>query len=241
MENEPRTSEKEVAGALSSISLAGLIEGFRDYIYTWRQVVKHPRRLAEVASPTEPPIGFKSSVIFSLYGVLISFVIYLPLVQIHGLQLTKIYYFVQFLYFQVIYVFLMHISAKVFGGKASLKNTASIYCTWLGISAPTAVLLFYPLFVYMPVADFINLNSAATPSAPQWVWIWTTITFVAGIVVFFLLPTRWAATVHKMKTRWLFLGLLVIYFPLMGLHNAFIAPYVSRGLAVSSEFLINLL
>ena len=241
MEKEKEASESQVERAVSAMSLAGLIAGFRDYAHTWRRVLSYRGRLAEIASPAEPPICFQSSIVFFLYGVLVSFVLYLPLIKIHGLELTKVHYFVQFLYFQVIYVFLIHISAKVFRGKGSLKDTAAVYCTWIGIAAPSVLLLNYPLFVYMPVTDFVDQSLLATSSPPQWVWIWVATAFLFSIVAFFFLVLKWTATVHKLKTRWLLLGFLIVYFPLMGLHNHFIAPFVSQALAVTSEFLINLL
>jgi hypothetical protein len=241
MENSNETSENRVDQALSAICLTGLIVGFRSYVSTWGRVLRYRGRLAEFASATEPPIGFKSSVVFLVYGILVTFILYLPFIKVHGLQLTKVHFILQFLYIQVIYVLVMHISAKVFQGKGSLKDTTAVYCTWLGVCNPTLFLLNYPIFFYVPVTDFLSQSSVSAPSLPTWIQIWVVIVFLFMIVAFFLLVLRWAATVHKVKTWQLLLGLLFVCFPLMALHNHFVAPYVSMALELTSEFLSSLL
>jgi hypothetical protein len=237
MTDSRRAAKSPIERVLSAISVAGLVAGFRLYFRTWRSVVVKRGRLAACATQDEAPISFRSSTAVYLYGVALSFVLYLPLLQIYELQLPKVHFLVQFVYLQVVYVLLMHVSAKAVRGRGRLKDTAGVYCTWVGIASPVIFLLGYPLFAYLPIVEFVDQTSQSVTTLPKWVLIWIAVAFLLMMAGFFLLPLRWSATVHRLKTRWILLGLLFVFFPLIGLHNHFVAPFVAKVLKFTSEFL----
>jgi hypothetical protein len=236
--NDPiNNSQKQIKRVTSVISIEGLVTGFRHYLHTWRHVLLRRGQLATLANHDEAPININASISVYLYGVALTFTLYLPLILLHSLQLPKLYFLLQFIYIQLLNILLWHLSIKAVRGNGSMKETAGVVCTWIGILTPVVLLLFYPFLIYSPAVDFIHPASQSTPPPPPWVLIWTVIIFFILTILFLLLPLRWLATIHEIKGRRILVGSLLVFFPLMSVHEIFVAPFVSDAIVVLSDYL----
>jgi len=168
-----------------------------------------------------------------------------PLIQKHGLELGKLYFLLQFAYFQLLLVCVVHLSVKVFRGRGTLSQTATAYCIWSGIALPIGLIISYPLFFYIPVEDFISPGSLGnydvTSLLPPWVMWWTVVIFFVMVLVGSLMLFQWIADVHQITKRRLLLAMILVYGPIMMIYNYFVAPYISKGLRLTSDFLQNVL
>ena len=57
----------------------------------------------------------------------------------------------------------------------------------------------------------------------------------------FLTLFQWIADVHQITKRRLLLAMIFVYFPIMIVHNLFVAAYISKGIRLVADFLKNLL
>jgi hypothetical protein len=230
-------TEKPINKALKAISLESVVSGFQAYRETYKKVLLAPRQFASQELLPDQPGILQSAISIYLYGIAISFFMYVPLVQWHDLKLGKIYFLVQFLYFQFLVVCLVYLSVRIFRGRGTLSQTAAAYCTWMGIISPVAMIIGYPLFFYVPITDFIDLQEIDTNSLSPWVQWWIVFGVIGLVSVGFLTFFQWIADLHKIRKRRLLLAMIFVYGPIMEIHNQFLAPFVSRGLHVFSDIL----
>jgi len=217
-----------------------MISGFQAYRETYKQVLQSPRRFAYQRLLPWQPGMLQSAISTFLYGIAISFLIYVPLIQKHGLELGKLYFLLQFAYFQLLLVCVVHLSVKVFRGRGTLSQTATAYCIWSGVAWPISLIICYPLFFYIPVEDFISPESLGT-YVPPWVMWWIAVFYFVIILVGALTLFQWIADVHQISKRRLLLAMILVYGPIMMIYTYFVAPYISKGLRLTSDFLQNLL
>lgn len=238
-------SKRRVDEILSAVSLAGLIAGFRNYIDTYRNVIRHRGRYAAICLCPDPSAKLGSSIAIYLYGVILSFMVFFPLAQLHGISITRVHFVLQYLYWQVQVVLLVHLCAKALHGIGTFRDTIAVCCIFYGVHLPIAALLLSPIALYMPIGpDFFA--TVSTPPSPSeqtllWLGIWFCLAMITGFVVWVALGLRWVSTVHAIKLRWLLLVLIGIGVPVQGLHNYFVAPLVGKGLRFASELIDSLL
>ena len=228
---------------LTAISVESIISGFQAYREIFGRVLQSPRRYAyQNLLPWKPRL-LQSAISTFLYGVAISFLLYVPLIQKHRFELGKLHFLLQFAYFQLLLVCVVHLAAKIFRGSGTLAQTATTYCIWSGIAWPILLVISYPVFFYMPVEDFIlsgTGSSLDTESLPPWVMWWNAGVFLLMSVIGFVTLFQWIADVHQITKRRLLLAMILVYFPIMILHNLVIAPYTSIAVRLTSDFLKNL-
>ena len=189
-------TEERLKQALAAISLESLISGYQAYRETYKRVLQSPRRFAYHRLLPWQPGMLQSAISTLLYGMAISFLLYVPLIQKHGLELGKLYFFLQSAYFQLLVVCLAHLSVKLLRGHGTLSQTATAYCIWSGIAWPVGIIIFYPLFFYIPIEDFISSHDA--PSLPPpWVMWWTVVSVFVIVLVGSLTFVQWIADVHQ--------------------------------------------
>ena len=193
-------TEERLKQALAAISLESIISGFQAYRDTYKQVLQSPRRFASQRLLPWQSGMLQSAISTLLYGIAISFLLYLPLIQKHGLQLGKLYFFLQYAYFQLLVVCVAHLSVKLLRGRGTLSQTATAYCVWSGIAWPIATIILYPLFFYMPVEDFISPHDV-TSLPPPWVMWWVAVTSLVIVLVAALTLFQWVADVHQITKR----------------------------------------
>lgn len=236
--------DEQIEQVVSSISLKSLVSGLKQYKATYIAILKERGKFAALHLLCSPQIALRLGLSTFLYGVALSFLFYLPLMIKHGLEIDKLHFLLESAYSQFILVLLVHISARIFHGKGSLSTTASAYCCWVGVVSPTLLILDYPLFTFVPVPSFVNPLSiplVSLVSLPLWVHIWNAVVFIGMLVLTFLIPLRWLSDIHRISRLRLIAALIVIYFPVMSLHNILIAPYVAKGLEIFSKFLSKLI
>jgi hypothetical protein len=216
----------------SSISLKSLVDGFQNYRRTALNVLRYHRRYAEIYIMPYPnyKTSYSSSIV--LYGVALSFVLYAPLIYKHGLHLGKIYFLLQFIYAIGVSLLSFHFSARIFGGRGTIRQTSAVYCTWVGFSIPVALLIDYPLFYYMPVEDFIAVQ---VKTVPKWVEIWNAGCFIVLIAIGAIMIFSWMASVHKMRMWKILLSWFVVYLPVNILLSLYVSPIVSRLIRTLAE------
>jgi hypothetical protein len=235
-------TEQRVKQVLKAISVEAVISGFWAYRDTYQKVLRSPRRFASQELLPWQPSVLQSAISVYLYGVAICFFMYVPLIQQHGLKLGKLDFLLQLVYLQLLLVCLIHLSAKVFRGCGTLSQTATAYSIWTGIVAPIVVALSYPLLFYRASADFIWKPSNPKPgSLPSWALWWTVVVFIGMFPMAFLTLSQWIADLHQITKRRLLLAMIIIYGPIMAIHNHFLSPFISSGLHLISAFLQKLL
>lgn len=90
MDQEKETSRLD--DVLSTVSLSGLLSGARSYARTWGQVIRDRHRFA--AARLAPPAAAQLRPAMAVYliGVFLTFVIFLTVLRLNGLQVTKLYF-----------------------------------------------------------------------------------------------------------------------------------------------------
>jgi hypothetical protein len=229
---------------LSSISLKSVVDGFKHYLLTYKKVIRYRGAFFSYMNSTEPSsLTVSSALAVYLYGVALSFVLYIPIILLHSLSLDKMHFLLQFIYAQFILVVLFYLSAKIFGGRGTFTDTAALYLTFSGMSVPLLLLLDFPLFIYIPTTEFVDVNATTNnlglilANTPKWVQIWNGLVLLLMSVIAFILLLRWIADAHLISRRRLILSLIIIYMPLMAIHNLFLAPYAGKGIDLLSEAL----
>jgi hypothetical protein len=236
-------TEKRLKQALAAISLESMISGFQAYRETYKQVLQSPRRFASQRLLPWQPGMLQSAMSTLLYGIAVSFLMYVPLIQKHGLELGKLYFLLQHAYRQLLLVCVIHLSVKAFRGRGTLSQTATAYCIWSGIMGPIIIIISYPAFFYVPIVDlFAPVDPILLLQLlPRWVQWWSlALTFVL-LLVLFLTLFQWIADVHQITKRRLLLAMLLIYLPIIMTYQSFVDPYISKGLRLTSDALQNLL
>jgi len=235
-------TEQRVKQVLKAISLESVISGFRGYRETYQKVLRSPPRFASQQLLPWQPSMLQSAISIYLYGVAISFFMYVPLIQKHGLKLGKLDFLLQFVYSQLLLICLVHLSAKIFRGCGTLSQTATAFCIWIGIVSPIVLALSYPLFFYIAIEDFVVDQSNVKPGTiPSWVLWWTVLVFIGMVSTGFLSLSQWIADLHQITKRRLLLAMILVYVPVMVIHNHFLSPLISSGLHLISAFLQKLL
>jgi hypothetical protein len=138
-------TEELLKQALAAISLESMISGFQAYRETCKRVLQSPRRFSYQRLLPWQPGMLQSAISTLLYGIAISFLLYVSLIQKPGLELGKLYFLLQYAYFQLLLVCVVHLSVKVFRGRGTLSQTATAYCIWSGIAWPIVLIITYPL------------------------------------------------------------------------------------------------
>lgn len=236
-EGQPQERVKRVVKA---ISLESLVSGSRAYYETFKKVIRSPRRFASRELLPWQPGMLQSATSIYLYGVAISFLIYLPFLQWHGSKLTKLHFLLQFIYSQLLLVCLVHLSARVVRGRGTFIQTTTAYCIWSGITVPIMMALFCPVFFYRTPEDFINASNYG-PSVPSWVAWWVVALLVGCFPLVGLTLFQWIADTHRIAWRRLLIGLILVYCPLILIHNYFLAPFIGGWLRRTSNLLQRLL
>ncbi len=108
--DKSRNSLEEI---LSAISLKSLVSGFRDYRARFALVMKQRGRYFRDTAQAEENL-VRSSVATYLYGIALTFLLYLPFILKHGLGIGKIYFLLEFIYLQGLLVLLITLSVKSF-------------------------------------------------------------------------------------------------------------------------------
>lgn len=185
-----------------------------------------------------------------LIGVFLTFVIFLTVLRLNGLQVTKLYFLFQCLYFQILYTFLIHLAARLARGSGTLGDTAATSFYFFGIYFPVAMLLFAPILFYFPVLSLVAPDDSAL-SPPiyerfarnvEWLWIYLTFAVVPmALLMCIVLWLPWLCSVHGIRMRWFVLAILGVYTPAILLHDHFIARYADHALHVISNFIEALL
>jgi hypothetical protein len=244
VENE--SSKSRVEQILSAISIANLIAGFKTYTEALRDIFRHRSRFVTRCLIPYPRDKLGTSIVVYLYGVLLSFILFLPFARFHGTAVSKVYFLFQFVYWQFLVTALVHFSAKAVRGRANWRDTATVACYFYGVFLPIGMLFLSPILLYVPISSFIYMDAAAAQAmAPKiehhlvWVVSWLMVNIVVMFGLLFI-GLRWVASAHQRKLRWLLLGLLLVYLPLMMLHNRFLAPHISRGIEVFSDYINSL-
>jgi hypothetical protein len=225
----------DIDSIASSISLKSLVSGFQNYRCTVLNVLHYRKRYADIYITPYPGSNLSNSVSIVLYGIAVSFLLYAPLIHKHGLHLGKIYFLLQFGYSISISLLLFHLSAKIFKGRGTIRQTTSAYCTWIGFISPLLLLIDYPLFYFAGPDDFISIEKMNIANVPNWANIWNVVCVTAVMIVGIYIVFNWMASVHRIRKWRLFVSLLIIYFPIYLLHNVFVAPFVSEVLKDVAE------
>jgi hypothetical protein len=162
-------------------------------------VLKYHRRYAETYIKPYPNYKLSESLSLVLYGISLSFVLYAPLIYKHGLNLGKLYFLLQFLYMIGFSLLSFHFSARIFGGRGTIRQTSAAYCTWVGVAAPVVLLADYPLFYYLAAEDFIAFQNSASNNVPGWANMWNLACFVVMMIIGAVMIFSWMASVHNMR------------------------------------------
>ena len=89
-----------------------LFPASRAYRKTYQKILRSPRRFASQELLPWQPSMLQSAISIYLYGVAISFFMYVPLIQKHGLKIGKLDFLLQFVYAQILLVCLVHLWEK---------------------------------------------------------------------------------------------------------------------------------
>ena len=244
---EHDAAKSKVEQVLSAISVGNLIAGFKTYAEAARNIFRYRSRFVAHCLTPHPSDKFSISITVYLYGILLSFVLFLAITRLHGSSVSKTYFLFQFLYWQVLLIAVLHLSAKAIRGHGSWRDTATTACYFYGVYLPIGMLLLLPLLLYMPTSSFIHVDVATTakPAAAfeghlAWLLSWLVINIIAMAAAFFI-ALHWLAAAHQTKLRWLLLGVILVFVPVMWIHSHFLAPYVSRGVEFLSDFMQDLI
>jgi len=242
------TDEKKKTGIerlLSSISLSSFIHGFENYRTTWVKVMRFRGKYysQSVLDLQVPTLG--SAFFVYLYGVALCFAVYVPIIIFNGVNLSKLWFLLQYLYLQCLCVLLIHVSAKCFFGKGTLEKTAIVYFVFSGIFSPIFMFIDSPCFFHLKIVDFVGLPSLVNNmkfedtvrALPTWIRRWNYVAFLLMLLVAYIMAIRWVADVHQITRKRLIVSMCFIFFPLMLIHNLFIAPFVAEGIRIISEML----
>jgi hypothetical protein len=164
-----------------------------------------------------------------------SFLLYAPLIYKHGLHLGKIYFLLQFGYSISISLLLFYLSAKIFRGRGTIRQTTAVYGTWIGFISPLLLLTDYPFFYFAAPDDFISVQKMNIANIPIWAGIWNLVCLTIAMIVCVYFMLNWMASAHRIRKSRLLVSLLIIYFPILLLHNLFVAPLVSEVLKTVAE------
>lgn len=115
-----RNDGRSLDDVLSAISLKSLVSGFSKYRTNLVEIWKYKGQYFSNCAISRGYTLLNTAIITYLYGVAISFVLYLPFVLKHGLQIDKVEFLLQMLYLQVLLVLLVTLSARIFGGRGSI-------------------------------------------------------------------------------------------------------------------------
>ena len=111
---------------------------------------------------------------------------------------------------------------------------------FVGVISPLILILAYPLFFYIPAEVFLYIGSQNPYEilhVPQWVMIWSLAVLLLMLPVAFIVLLRWIADVNEIGRGRLILSMIVVYLPIMFVHDVYVAPYVSKGLRIFGEIL----
>jgi hypothetical protein len=232
-------SRADVHEILSSISLDAVVRGFTDYVHTSKIIFSEHRHFARRYMVDRSGFSFRFALKIYLYGVAVSFILYVPIIMKHGLGIGKLEFLLHFLYSQVISVFLLHIAARVLGGRGSIYQTASGYCIWIGFISPIALMLNYPFFFYGGFDDFVDIGSQLfrARDIPIWAAYWSSIVFISMTIVSAIVMLRWIADIHRVSIWRIVASLVVVDLPLGTFHNAVIAPFASIAIEYAATFI----
>jgi len=230
---------------LNSLSLAGLINGFRHYVSTFRDVFRYRGQYAAICLGSDAPRNFNLAISVYLYGTILCFILIFAFGQLHGISLSKVYFVLWYVHWQALVVLISHLAAKIARGKAGILDTAAVCCTFYGILYPLGLFLIAPLFIYIPI-DTLNPNENTTDLnlTKNQIWflgIWFLSAATISIVVSVMIGLRWIAIVHKIKLRWLFAVYFLIYIPFIVFHAQILAPIIDPALHFVSDLITNLL
>ena len=202
----------EHQGVLEGFSVLGIRKGFAHYKKTIGLVFRE--RLQYGANHLEERPGlFPDSLAVCAYGLLLAFLLYVPVIAVHGLTYSKIEYILWSAIQKGAIIFVLHGAMKLARGKGSLRQTASACLTAWGLSTPLATLLLIPSSLAVPApqdvtqADIMQMMA----NAPAWALIWMSVagTLVGLVVVIFGLA--WFSAIHRIRVwRVFWVGALVM-------------------------------
>jgi len=241
---EPKKASSRTEQILSAVSLAGLIDGFRNYINTYRDVLKYRGRYADICLIPDTSTKINLAISVYLYGVIICFLIVISVGQLHDISMSKIYFLLWYVYWQILIILVSHIAAKTARGNGSLLDTTTTCCIFYGVFFPFGIFLLAPLLVYIPLEDLgQNSNTNKIDLTKNQIWfiaIWFITVSTISLIIWVMVGLRWIATVHNIKLRWLFVTYLIIYIPFTIFHNRFITPLINQVLHFLSDLLTSL-
>ncbi|MCI0352809.1 MAG: hypothetical protein L0Z53_25590 [Acidobacteriales bacterium] len=233
---------------LSTVSLSGLLAGVRDYLRTWGQVMRDRHRFAAIHLTPQAETKFRSAVTAYLVGVFLSFVIFLVVLRLNHLQVTKLDFLFQCLYLQILYTLLIHLAAWLARGSGTLRDTATVSLYFFSVYVPFAMLLMAPLVLDLQLINLVDPEYGTIPaqtyerfsySSPWLIYLMILSVTAAFLCCALWLP--WLCSAHSIKLRWLVLAIIGVYWPAMLLHQYFVAPYAAHALHLASDFIEALL
>ncbi len=244
-DDQSRESEKGAERILSSISLAGIIAGFRIYTETWRNILRYRQGYgAEILAPLGPKALAPAMSVF-LYGAILAFIVYFPFGRLHGSPLPKLFFVLSEAYEAFVFVVLTHLVVFIFRGRGTFGQTAAVYLTWTGAILPLLFICFTPILRYVAFKDLLGANEVALPpgaSSTAWVYIFVSLALVlCAMLITIVVVIYWLSAVHQLRKRWLVVGFLLVFLPLQLVQQRFLTPYVVVGLREVSELIASLL
>jgi hypothetical protein len=230
-EQQPSLAESsEQIPALPVLSF--LKAGLKRYLRTSWEVLKAGPRFALRWTEGSIDNHFRVSLSNYLYGNVLAFVVYVPIVYFWNLKLRKTYFIAQIAYEQLIVALLSHLAMRVFAGKGKLKQTITAGFSLHAVALPFFIALTFPFWAYVPVEDFSN---PPPQEPPGWLLLW-----LAPVMAFFfiwsaVLHVAWMATLHRLSKFKALLAVLLVMLPLFFVHEILVRPYAAKVIRALSE------
>jgi hypothetical protein len=196
-----------------NISLANLINGFKEYIRTigviLRNVTSYPNTLSE-----DDNVEFPKAIKFITYAVCISFFIMIPIFAAHQESLTKLLFFIRLLTNYLVWGLLLHFSLVLFGSRGViLKRTFTIYAYIMGIGLPLYLIIALPLLIMIgPMSVFGGAEESIAFSAEIrrniGLFFYIQIVFLVIGILGWVVMLSWLSKSHRMGKLKVFFALI---------------------------------
>ena len=212
--------------------LGFLKAGFKRYLRTSWEIMRTGPRFALRWTEGSIDGHFRRSLSNYLYGNLLAFVVYVPIVYFWDLKLRKTYFIAQIAYEKLVLALFSHVALRVFTGKGRLKQTITAGLSLHAAALPFFIALTFPFWAYVPVEDFAN---PPPQEPPDWLLFWLTPVLVFFFIWSAVLHISWLATLHKVSKLKACLAIFLIMFPLFFAHETFVRPYAAKIIRALSE------
>jgi hypothetical protein len=187
-------------GVLEGFSILGIRRGFSHYRNTILGVARDRLRYADIHLRDRPRL-LADSIAACVYGLLLAFLLYTPVILIHGLGYSKVEYLLQSGIRSGALIFILHGAMRVARGQGSLRQTASVCLSMWSVTTPLLTLLALPSSLAVPIPqDFGEADVAITmESAPQWAIGWMLLVSAVMGFATLLCLVAWLSSVHRIS------------------------------------------